>query len=145
MVMFAVPKQNIGGYKFKDDRDVEIAVARWLISTGYGLCQKGIEIPWYDNLLLVAGTVWKISGITVQLNVNCSHWCWNYRSKKYLLCKLIFWQIDIWYVVLDLNMEPAALWHISCVRSYGLVSFTEYLSSAQLSVETAYLGLRRVF
>jgi hypothetical protein len=34
---------------------------------------------------------------------------------------------DIWYILLKLNMKPAAILEISCELSYGLVSFTEFL------------------
>jgi hypothetical protein len=40
--MFPAPKQNIGGYKFRDDGEVETLLTQWLITEYTDFSQQGI-------------------------------------------------------------------------------------------------------
>jgi len=61
------PKQNLGGLKFQCVRDVETVVAQWVIV--HRLLSTGtIEAPpTMTDALTVSGTVWKSSGLAIQL------------------------------------------------------------------------------
>jgi hypothetical protein len=41
---FTELKQNIGGHIFKDDREKETGVTRWMIIQGSNFCQQGTEM-----------------------------------------------------------------------------------------------------
>ena len=71
----AALKKNLGGHKFKDDRVVERAVTRWLITevreTDIDREQKTLS-PGMINGSVMAGTTWKCSGRAVQLGAKGS-------------------------------------------------------------------------
>jgi len=41
--LFSAPTQNLGGYKFKEHRQVETVVMQWLITGEMDLSQQGIK------------------------------------------------------------------------------------------------------
>jgi hypothetical protein len=56
--MFPAPIQNLVGHKFKDDRDVETVVTRWLITQDTdGLIQEAVKklVARYDEYLTCGG------------------------------------------------------------------------------------------
>jgi hypothetical protein len=63
---------DLGGHVFIDDRVVETAVTRRPVRQDTGFCQQG-EKRSRDviNASDLAGSMWKTSGIAVQLNAKC--------------------------------------------------------------------------
>jgi hypothetical protein len=55
--MFSALKQNLDRYKFENDRDMETAVVRRLVTVVMVGCQRGIEmlVPRYDKYLSTSG------------------------------------------------------------------------------------------
>jgi hypothetical protein len=55
--MFLALKQNLDGYKFEDDRDMETAVVRYLVTALTVGCQRGTDTlaPRYDKYLSSSG------------------------------------------------------------------------------------------
>lgn len=49
-ITFSDLKQNLGCHKFKDDREVETVVKRWLMVKETGLCQQGTEHLSHDMI-----------------------------------------------------------------------------------------------
>jgi hypothetical protein len=71
-----VLKQNLGGHKFKDAREVKAIVTRCVVTQDTDACRQGM---FYTSLShdaisasAVARTLWKSNGTALQLNVNCS-------------------------------------------------------------------------
>jgi hypothetical protein len=67
-LLFPTLRQNLGGHKFKDDREVEKVVTRWLIihDTDFKRKQKS---SFHDmiNASLMAETVWGSAGRAVPI------------------------------------------------------------------------------
>jgi len=55
--MFSALKQNLDGYKFENDRDMETAVLRRIVTVVMVGCQRGIEmlVPRYDKYFSSSG------------------------------------------------------------------------------------------
>jgi len=73
---FAPLKENIGGHKFKDDRDVEAVATRRLITRARGLqCKQGIAKPVPPcDVSVVEGSTWqRYCVLTVRFTPNRSH------------------------------------------------------------------------
>jgi len=64
--------------KFGDDRDMETVVASWLIIRDMEFYQIGL------NITYMARTVFKNTGIVVQLNLSCSYR--TFKNPQHLHC-----------------------------------------------------------
>jgi hypothetical protein len=73
--LFPVPKQSLCGHKVKDIHMVETGMTWWLITQDMDFHQQGKEnVPHNTtDASTVAGTMWKSSGIAIQLNLKCSY------------------------------------------------------------------------
>ena len=68
--LFIASKQNLGCYKYKDDREGGgTVVAQWLLTHDTAYCHDGINSDMI-TALIVAGTVWKCSGMAAQISVS---------------------------------------------------------------------------
>jgi len=82
-------EQNLGGHIISDDREVKSVVTRWLVTQDADLYREGIQNfdPQYDKCLNFGGTMWRSSGISVQLNVN---FFYGGKDTKFVHCNLNF-------------------------------------------------------
>jgi hypothetical protein len=90
-LLFPELKQNLGGHNFKDNRELETAVTRWLVTEETDLYQQEIKKHVHDGINTPDATrsMLKISGITMQLKPNCFLYL-KIKNPKYTKRKLIF-------------------------------------------------------
>lgn len=69
-------KQNHGGQKFNDNREVKAIVTRWLVTQDEDVLRQGIfyKSSSHDaiNASAVTRTLWKSNETAIHLNVKCS-------------------------------------------------------------------------
>ena len=73
-------EQNLCRQRLKDYREEKTFVKRLLIQQITDFDDKGIQRETSPTVkrFIPSGSVWRIGGVTVELNLNCSYWCWGY-------------------------------------------------------------------